>query len=810
MQSEFSRVIDALPGLVWTSLPDGSIDYFNQRWREYTGRGLDDAYGVGWQAAIHPEDLPDLLERWRSTLAGKPREMEARVRRFDGEYRWFLFNASPLTEPSGQIGKWCGVITDIDRRKHYRARWWLSKLAREGHFRSIVDGIEALAALVKPTGAVEHVNSHALEYFGATLEELKEWATAGTVHPDDLPAVLAAWKASDETGQPYNVLARRRRADGVYRWFQMRRFPLLDSEGRIYFWYIFETDVDDVKRAEALLGGEKLLLEMVARGDSLPVVLDALCRLVEETASGCLCGVLFFNAAGTAWQHAAGPALPVGYNEAMHGRPAHRASGPCGLAASLKAPVIVSDVVSDTQWDAHGWRTLALAHGLRSCWSSPILSQDQKALGALALYQRGPASPTPFQRDLMAQLTHIASIAVERTRNESALKRSETFLAEAQRLSLTGSFAWHVATDDVSWSEQAHRTYGFENGAPVTLEVIGSRVHPDDLPVLREMIERARGGASDFECEFRLQMPDQFVRYLHLVAHGSCDQDGQLEYVGAIRDVTQHRLSEEALSRARSDLAHVARATSLGALTASIAHEVNQPLSGIITNASTCLRMLLADPPNVHGALETARRTIRDGNRASDVITRLRALFAKKVASTESVDLNEAAQEVIALSRSELQRGRALLRLELDDNLPLVTGDRVQLQQVMLNLLLNASDAMSGINDRPRQLVLRTEPCESGEVRVTVKDAGVGLDPQGIDRLFEAFYTTKSGGMGIGLSVSRSIVDSHHGRLWATPNVGPGATFSFVIPRAPEDPPRAPRAMLVAAKKGAPMSREAW
>jgi signal transduction histidine kinase len=232
--------------------------------------------------------------------------------------------------------------------------------------------------------------------------------------------------------------------------------------------------------------------------------------------------------------------------------------------------------------------------------------------------------------------------------------------------------------------------------------------------------------------------------------------------------------------------AHVARVMSLAVLTASIAHEINQPLTGIVTNASTCLRMLDADPPNVEGARETARRTLRDVNRASEVITRLRALFAKKDAITESVDLNEAAREMIALSFSELERSRVIVKSEFANNLPLVIGDRIQLQQVILNLLTNAADAMSGIDDRPRQLVIRTERDESDRVRVAVQDAGVGFDPQTVDRLFEAFYTTKSGGMGIGLSVSRSIVESHRGRLWAEPNDGPGATFSFSIPSGPE------------------------
>ena len=250
--------------------------------------------------------------------------------------------------------------------------------------------------------------------------------------------------------------------------------------------------------------------------------------------------------------------------------------------------------------------------------------------------------------------------------------------------------------------------------------------------------------------------------------------------------MTERRLSEEALSKVRSELAHVARVTSLGALTASIAHEVNQPLSGIVTNASTCLRMLAGDPPNIDGARETARRTIRDGNRASEVIKRLRALFGKKEATTELVDLNEAIREVLTLSLSELQSNRVILRSELVDAIPPVIGDRVQLQQVILNLLRNASDAMSGIDDRPRQLIIKTQQDDDNCVRVIVHDTGVGIDPQDMDRLFDAFFTTKNSGMGMGLSVSHSIIESHHGRLWAAPNDGPGTTFAFSIPRAPE------------------------
>ena len=220
----------------------------------------------------------------------------------------------------------------------------------------------------------------------------------------------------------------------------------------------------------------------------------------------------------------------------------------------------------------------------------------------------------------------------------------------------------------------------------------------------------------------------------------------------------------------------------MGQLTASIAHEVNQPLSGIITNASTCMRMLSADPPNVEGARETVRRTIRDGNRAADVIARLRTLYSKKEPDLEAMDLNEAAREVTALSSTEIQRNGVILRQEFADNLPPALGDRIQLQQVILNLLRNAADAMSAIDDRPRELLVRTERDEENQVRLSVKDSGVGFTPQAADKIFEAFYTTKNDGMGIGLSISRSIIEAHQGRLWATRNDGPGSTFSFSIP----------------------------
>ena len=672
----------------------------------------------------------------------------------------------------------------LEKEVAERKRAEAALLESERESRLIVDRIPGLVATLTPAGEVEGVNHQVLEYCGRTLEELKQWGTSDTVHPQDLPRVIEVITQSMASGDPHEIEERIRRFDGVYRWFQVRGLPLRDATGRIVRWYVLLTDIDARKRAEAQLAGEKRLLEMVASSCPLTDVLTALCTFVEVISADCHCGVYLIDWSGPWFRNGAVPSLPATFNDPIDGLPVRREIGPCGQAALLKQQVIVTDLETDPLWQESAIRPLALAHGIRSHWSTPIYARDGRVLGTFAIFHREPASPTQIQQDLIAQVTHIASIAIERASSEAALKRSEAFLGEAQHLSRVGSFAWRVAKNDITWSEQLYRIFQFDPQVPVTLDLIGTRVHPEDLTLLHDMIARARSAASDFEYEHRLLMPDGSVKHLHLIAHGTKNESGEVEYIGATQDVTQRRLADEALDKARSELAHVTRVMSLGALTASIAHEVNQPLSGIITNASTCLRMLDADPPNVDGARETAKRTLRDGNRASDVVTRLRALFSKKELTLESLDLNQAAREVIALSSNELQRNRVVLQSELPDDLPPVKGDRVQLQQVILNLLRNASDAMVAVDDRPRQLMIRTERDPGDRVRLTVKDAGEGFDSRTVDKLFEAFYTTKPSGMGIGLSVSRSIIESHHGRIWAEPNDGPGATFAFAIPCA--------------------------
>ena len=609
-ERESRLIVDSIPGFVAAFTPGGEVEFVNRQILEYFGKPLEELKRWGTGGTTHPEDLPRVVELFTHSIAsGDPFEFELRARRFDGVYRWFQSRGFPLHDTNGHIVRWYNLLIDIDERK--RAEEALRESERDS--RLIVDSIPGLVALLTATGDVEVVNRQVFEYFGQTLEELRQWGTNDTVHPEDLPHVADVFTRAIASGRPYEIVQRFRRADGIYRWFANSGFPLRDATGHIVRWCVLLTDIDDLKRTE-----------------------------VE-------------------------------------------------------------------------------------------------------------------------------------------LRRAYDSFADAQRLSKTGSFITDLVGDHHNWSDQAYRIFEFEPGTRVTVQRVRDSIHPDDLPSFDSVIARGLSGVN-VTFAFRIMTSRGAVKHVRGVAHVIDRIEGRPMFVGALQDVTESMVAEEALNRARSELAHVARVTSLSTLTASIAHEVNQPLSGIITNASTCLRMLGADPPDVDGARETARRTIRDGNRASDVITRLRALFSKKGFTLESLDLNEATREVIALSLSDLQRHRVILQSELADDLPIITGDRIQLQQVILNLLRNASDAMVDVHERPRLVLIKTEREDGNRVRLTVRDAGMGLPPPSLDSMFDAFHTTKSGGMGLGLFVSRSIVERHQGRLWAEPNDGPGATFSFSIP----------------------------
>ena len=1034
----FSLIVESIPVPVAITSPTGEIEALNKPTLEYFGRTLEELKGWKSSDVVHPDDLQRTVATQIQALqTGSAYNVESRHRRADGTYRWFNVLGLPLRDSQGHILCWFILQIDIDDRK--RAEEALQSAER--NLSLTINTIPTLIQVSRPDGTVISVNQAVLDYYGITLQDMQnEDFRSRFFHPDDVERLHEWRKEALKRPVQFEYEQRALAKDGKYRWFLVRYNPLLDDQGGIDRWYATAFDIEDRKRAEAQLAGEKRLLEMVASGHVLTDVLNELCKFVEDTGGECKCGIYLINSRTATFRLGAAPSLPSTFNDPVEGLTVTSDAGPCGVAALTRSQVLVTDIDLDPRFQTATIRPLLLAHGLHAHWSTPIYSRDGKVLGTFAIFQNNPSSPTQLQQDLIGQVTHIASIAIERASSEEALKhselqfktifdeagagialvdlkdaapiqnnralqkmlgcteeelgrfetfdrlthederekdaatfrelcagqrdslrlekhfvlrdgrsiwanviftllrddegqpryiiaihediterrlalkrlqeyqdlldlaqksaramafdwyiqqevnvwspeqealyglppgsfdgtyqswknlifapdwhtvveaikhahetgnvsaefrviwpdgslhwlstngrmffddageplrmvgftadvtrrklveedfrRSEAFLAQAQQVSRTGSFSWRVATNNITWSEELYRIYEFEPGITITLDLIRTRVHPEDLTLYEKMVEQARNGADDFEWQYRLLMPDQSIKYMLAVARATRDQAGQLEYIAAVRDVTARRLADDALDKARSELAHVARVMTLGALTASIAHEVNQPLSGIITNASTCVRMLDVDPPNVEGARETAKRTIRDGRRAADVITRLRALFTSKEAATELVDLNEATEEVIALSRTELERNGVITRTELAKELPLVMGDRVQIQQVILNLLRNGADAVSAVDDRPRELWFRTELEEGTSVRLSVQDSGIGFEPQALDRIFQTFYTTKSDGMGIGLSVSRSIIENHGGRLWATPNDGPGVTFSFSIPCA--------------------------
>jgi signal transduction histidine kinase len=387
-------------------------------------------------------------------------------------------------------------------------------------------------------------------------------------------------------------------------------------------------------------------------------------------------------------------------------------------------------------------------------------------------------------KDLAAVNEKLRREIVGRRRVEEDLRRGEAFLTEAQRLSLIGSFCWRVTTGEITWSEQLYRIFGFEPGTRVTLELIGTRVHPEDAPAVQDMIQRAQNGGGPFEFEHRLLMPDRSVKYVHLIAHEATDEGGSREYIGAAQDVTRRRSSEEALAKARTELAHVARVTSLGVLTASIAHEINQPLASMMTNAESSLRWLAHAEPNVEKIRVLTGRVVADARRASEIISRIREMATGRAPSYMLLSLNDIVAQSIAFLRHEFRSKGASVSLDLAPALPQVSGDRTQLQQVIVSLVLNALQAMEPAAP-PRTIAIRTALSDAEIVDCVVEDSGPGIDPAHLLRIFDSFFTTKDAGMGMGLPICRSIIEAHAGHILAdNESALGGARFSFALPGA--------------------------
>jgi len=389
-------------------------------------------------------------------------------------------------------------------------------------------------------------------------------------------------------------------------------------------------------------------------------------------------------------------------------------------------------------------------------------------------------------------LKSIVGTAMDITEQElmtQELRRREAFLTEAQRLSHTGSFGWNVSTGELSWSKETFRIFECDDSTKPTLQLVLERVHPQDVPLVQRVMARA-ADAKDFDFEHRLFMPGGSVKHVHVVAHAVREETGNIEVIGAVMDVTAAKQAGQALQEARAEVARVTRVTTMGELAASIAHEVNQPLAGVVSSANACQNWLAKTPPNLLKAREAIERILRDGNRAGEVLARIRTLLKKAPPTKSRVSVNQILGDALVLVGGALRQDNVEFSVELDSNLPAIMGDSIQLQQVLINLIMNAIEAMAGITSGQKTLRIQSESGHldgRGAVSVKVSDTGIGLGTTDLARLFEAFYTTKPEGMGLGLWISRSIIDDHGGRLTALSNDGPGATFQVLFPIEAED-----------------------
>jgi PAS domain S-box-containing protein len=639
--------------------------------------------------------------------------------------------------------------------------------ASQRDLRLTIDTIPALVWSTGADGSVDFVNQHYLDYVGLPSEQLMDWGWTTAIHPDDLSGLTTIWRSLIASGKSGEAEARFRRADGEYRWLLVRANPLHDGNGNIVKWYGLNTDIEDRRRAELHLAGEKHVLEMIASGQRLRDVLTALCRLFEEAASDCFCGIYPIDGRGKTFEFGVAPSLPASYTAPIEGVQVGSDDSPRGQSISEKTQVIAEDIESDPRWMQAPCRAHVLDHGLRAVWSTPVCSREGSVIGTICVYQQRPGIPSTHHQEIIAHIAQLASIAIERSQAEDVLKRSQFYLTQGQRISLTGTFAWDVATDEITFSGQLKRIWEFEPNTVVTFDVLRERTHPEDLRRTGAYLEQVRAGFDNPDYEMRLSMPDGRIKYLWVCARVVKHEDGRLECLGAIQDITRRRLAEDARDKVRSELAHVGRVASLGALTASIAHEVNQPLASIVTSSETALRWLDQPESNFEKVQQVLKRIVNDARRAADVIDRVRTMASKGAPRQAETALADIITECTALLYHEFQSKNVSNSLDLAPELPMVMIDRTQLQQVIVNLVINAVQAMTTSEVAPRNIAIRTQQVDAETVCCIVEDSGPGIDAEHLPRLFDSFFTTKETGMGLGLPIARSIIEAHNGAIRA-------------------------------------------
>ena len=735
--ASFRQMIDLMPALAWSCRADGSAEFFNRVWLDYTGLKATEAVDWGWTAAIHPDDLDGLVHYWQSVLgAPKPAEIEARLRSHDGKYRWFLFRARPLMDESGTVTKWHGTNIDIHDRKG--AEEALRDSERQLH--QLVEAIPALIWRGTPTGELDYVNHRHREYLGHTVDELSGGRWIDLVHPADRDAVVRAWLGSANSESAYEDVYRLRRADGEYRWVHSVGEPYFDGEGRLARWYGLLADIDDRKRAEDALRASEidfrlivdtipaLVCTMTAEGEVEQVnrqILDYFGKTLEELRN---------------WAYAG----------AVHEDDLER--------------VIAS------------WK-----HSITTGVAYEVEHRIRRADGGFRWFQvRG--------RPLMNAEQRIIRWYVILTDIDDARRSAEELRASEARLRLITETIPAIVTSrnaDGKLDYVNHRLVEYTGKS--AWEILDSGVeliHPEDRERLLKIWRDSQNSGERYSLDYRMRRADGVYRWFRVRGAPLLDQqDRVVRWYGVITDIDDEKTAREVLLRNQARFARLSQVMTIAELSASIAHEINQPLAAVLANAHACRTWLSGDPVNLERARTAADKIIRDTNSAAEVVRRMRALFKQAPPAMARTDINESVVEVLRLMGNDIRDRGVTVETELESGLPMIMVDRVQIQQTLINLTHNALDAMDAVARRLRTLTLISRR-DGVEILIQVRDSGCGIPNPG--SIFDPFFTTKENGMGMGLSICRSVVEAHGGRLWATPNEHGGTTFSFTLPLHPD------------------------
>jgi PAS domain S-box-containing protein len=748
-ESEYKlrQITETQPGLLWSNGPDGEPTHINQRMLDYSGMRFEDFKHRGWEAFVHPADYPETAKAfYHAVQTGTSYEGVMRLRRADGEFRWHHARCEPLRDRQGRLIQWYGLSVDIDERKQAEDRLRLSEaylaeaqgLSHTGSF-----GWTPSTGELRWSGETFRILEYDLSV-KPTIELVLQ-----RIHPDDRAMMRRVLDETSRGEKDFDVTHRLLMPHGSVKFVHVLSHVLKDAAGNL----------EIVGALMDVTENTHLYCDLAEREAKIR-------RLVDSN----IIGIFIWEAEGRIFEANDAFLQMVGYDR----------------KDLISGQVRWTDL-TPVEWRECDERVVPewKSTGTVQPYEKEYFRKDGRRLPVLvgaANFEESGNQGVAFVLDL----TERKRAEGAATRGAEALQRSEAYLAEAQALSHTGSAAFNDTTI-LYWSDETYRILGFDprDGLP-SYETAAQRTHPDDQERVREQVRRSLWQKRDFKLEYRILLPKGIIKHIEMNAHPKFSEGGELvEVVSTIIDVTERKRAQEEHDRLRqleSDLAHMNRLSMMGELAASLAHEITQPIATARNNARAALNFLDKQSPDLGEVREALGCVVGDADRARVIIDRIRDHAKKAPPPKHRFDLNEAINEVIVLARSAIAENGVSVQTRLAERLAAVEGDRVQLQQVILNLVLNAAEAMSAVDEGTRELWVSTEQSRTNGVLVTVRDSGPGIDPEHIERVFEAFYTTKSSGVGMGLSICRSIIDAHGGRLWADANELGGAAFQFTLP----------------------------